>query len=58
MKVHGSCHCGDIGYEAEVDPAQVGICSCTDCQMLTGSAFRVSVPGSQDVSQIPGTEGQ
>ena len=44
MKVHGSCHCGDITYEAEVDPANVGICHCADCQMLTGSAFRVSVP--------------
>ena len=44
MKVHGACHCGRITYEAEVDPAKVGICHCTDCQMLTGSAFRVSVP--------------
>ena len=44
MKVHGACHCGQITYEAEVDPAKVGLCNCTDCQMLTGSAFRVSVP--------------
>ncbi len=42
MKVHGSCHCGSIKYEAEVDPARVTICHCTDCQQLTGSAFRVS----------------
>src|SRR5690348_18487015 len=44
MKVHGSCHCGAITYEAEIDPAKVGVCNCTDCQMLTGSAFRVTVP--------------
>lgn len=44
MKVHGACHCGRIAYEAEVDPEKVGLCNCTDCQMLTGSAFRVSVP--------------
>jgi hypothetical protein len=44
MKVNGACHCGQIRYEAEVDPARVGICNCTDCQVLTGSAFRVSVP--------------
>jgi len=25
-------------------PGARGICSCTDCQVLTGSAFRVSVP--------------
>ena len=44
MKVTGSCHCGQITYEAEVDPERVGVCNCTDCQVLTGSAFRVSVP--------------
>ncbi len=43
MKIDGSCHCGAIRYEAEVDPARVGICHCTDCQALTGSAFRVTV---------------
>jgi hypothetical protein len=43
MKVQGACHCGRIAYEAEVDPERVTLCNCTDCQMLTGSAFRVSV---------------
>jgi hypothetical protein len=27
-----------------VDPDRVTICHCTDCQSLTGSAYRVSVP--------------
>jgi hypothetical protein len=44
MKVHGRCHCGAIRYEAEVDPATATICHCTDCQMLTGSAYRANVP--------------
>jgi hypothetical protein len=44
VKVHGRCHCGEIVYEAEIDPAQVSICHCTDCQTLTGTAYRVSVP--------------
>jgi len=44
MKVQGSCHCGEVTYEAEIDPDKVNLCNCTDCQMLTGSAFRVSVP--------------
>lgn len=44
MKVHGSCHCRSITYEAEVDPGRVAICHCSDCQALTGSAYRVSVP--------------
>jgi hypothetical protein len=43
MKIHGGCHCGNIRYEAEVDPAGVGICHCTDCQTLSGSAFRLVV---------------
>lgn len=44
MKIDGSCHCGAITYEAEVDPAKVAICHCTDCQTLSGSAFRTVVP--------------
>jgi hypothetical protein len=43
MKVEGGCHCGEITFEAEVDPAAVRICHCTDCQTLTGSAYRVTV---------------
>ena len=44
MKVDGGGHCGNIRYEAEVDPATVVICHCTDCQTLSGSAFRTVVP--------------
>ncbi|HME24749.1 MAG TPA: GFA family protein [Acetobacteraceae bacterium] len=44
MKVTGQCHCGQITYEAEIDPRQLRICHCTDCQRLTGTAFRAAVP--------------
>jgi hypothetical protein len=44
MHVHGKCHCGGVNYEALVDPEKTSICHCTDCQNLTGSAYRVSVP--------------
>ncbi len=46
MKIDGSCHCGFIKYEAEVNPEEVYVCHCTDCQSISGSAFRwaVSVP--------------
>jgi hypothetical protein len=44
MRVHASCHCGAIRYEATVDPGATAICHCADCQKLTGSAYRVSVP--------------
>ena len=43
MHIDGGCHCGHITVEAEVDPSAVSICHCTDCQNLTGSAFRVTV---------------
>jgi hypothetical protein len=43
MKVDGRCHCGQIAYEAIVDPEKVTACHCTDCQMLSGSAYRVSI---------------
>src|SRR5581483_4061856 len=49
MKVTGSCHCGKISYEAEIDPAQVRVCHCADCQRISGSAFRANV------TTLPGT---
>lgn len=39
MQIDGACHCGHLSYEAELDPEQVGVCHCTDCQTLSGSAF-------------------
>ena len=51
MKVEGACHCGRIAFEAEIDPARVSVCHCADCQTLTGSAFRLAVPGAG--SEIP-----
>jgi hypothetical protein len=44
MKLHGSCHCGDVTFEAEGDPEKVSVCHCTDCQTSTGSAFRTNIP--------------
>ena len=48
MKIEGGCHCGNITYRAEVDPNTVGICHCTDCQTLTGSAYRANIPAPAD----------
>ena len=44
MKVEGRCHCGQITYTAIIDPERVTVCHCSDCQMLSGSAYRASVP--------------
>jgi hypothetical protein len=54
MKIDGSCHCGLITYEAEIDPDQVEICHCTDCQSLSASAFRVVVPAAADKFSMSG----
>jgi len=43
MKIDGRCHCGYITYQAEIDPEKVMICHCSDCQTLSGSAFRTVV---------------
>ena len=49
MKIDGNCHCGNIKYEADIDPGKVYICHCTDCQSISGSPFRwaVSIPAEK-----------
>ncbi|MFT3691298.1 GFA family protein [Paenirhodobacter sp.] len=54
MKVDGRCHCGHITYLAEIDPKQVSICHCTDCQQLTGSAFRVTATVPREAFRLTG----
>jgi hypothetical protein len=54
MHIDGGCHCGKITYTAEVDPEKVGICHCTDCQTLSGTAFRVSVPATKANFKVKG----
>jgi len=52
MRIDGQCHCGFIRYEAEIDPAKVAICNCTDCQTLSGSAFRTVVPSEKGTFKL------
>lgn len=42
MNITGSCFCGAVSYEAELDEGRVGICHCRDCQIFSGSAFRMA----------------
>ena len=48
MKIDGACHCGFITFEAEVDPEKTTVCHCADCQTLSGSPYRASVPTTPD----------
>jgi len=43
MHIQGACHCGSISFTAEIDPARVMACHCTDCQVLSGAPFRAVV---------------
>ncbi len=56
MHVDGSCHCGCIRYEAGIDPGKVIICHCTDCQVLSSSAFRMVVLAEQGTFRLLGGE--
>ena len=49
MRANGGCHCGAIKFTAEVDPERITICHCTDCQIMSGSAFRT-------VAQVPAAD--
>ena len=54
MKIHGNCHCGKISFTALVDPMDVTVCHCTDCQILSGAPFRASVRANREGVQIEG----
>ena len=52
MKVEGGCHCGQVTFRAEVDPDQIEICHCTDCQTLSGSAYRTIAPAREGTFEL------
>ena len=54
MHIDGRCHCGQISFTAEIDPSRVMVCHCTDCQTLSGSAFRVAVAAPIDTFVLHG----
>jgi hypothetical protein len=43
MHIDGACHCGAVTFTADIDPARVMLCHCADCQVMSGSAFRIVV---------------
>ena len=56
MKIDGGCHCGALTYEAEIDPDGVTMCHCTDCQKMSGTAFRTVVrAGEAHFTMLSGT---
>jgi hypothetical protein len=55
MLIDGACHCGLISFTAEIDPSRVMVCHCTDCQVQSGSAFRLIVAAPIGKFSISGT---
>jgi hypothetical protein len=55
MHIDGGCHCGAIALTAEIDPASVMLCHCTDCQVLSGSPFRHVVPAPIESFAVTGS---
>src|SRR5262245_27499681 len=49
MKIDGSCHCGYVKFEAEVDLETTTLCNCTDCQTMRGAPLRAVI------TALPGT---
>ncbi len=55
MRIDGACHCGAIRFTAEIDPARVMVCHCTDCQVMSGGPLRAVVPAPLASFQVSGT---
>ena len=48
MNIDGTCLCGQIKFEAIIDPETATICHCTDCQINSGTAFGYVVGAIND----------
>ncbi len=55
MRIDGRCHCGQVSFTAEIDPDRVFLCHCTDCQAMSGSAFRMIVQAPTESLRLTGT---
>jgi len=54
VRIDGGCHCGRITFDADIDPEKVGVCHCTDCQTLSGSAFVAYVQVPKEAFRLRG----
>jgi hypothetical protein len=48
----GRCVCGAVRYRLTAEPLTLYACHCADCQALSGSAFRLSMPVRRDTLEI------
>lgn len=50
----GGCLCGAIRYECEGDPASVGLCECSRCQVSSGSVGLIGAVWPKESVKIDG----
>jgi len=53
IMIEDSYHGGSNIYQPTIDPEKIGICHCTGCQTLSGSAFRTGALASKDSFRVP-----
>lgn len=54
-RIEGGCLCGNVRYQADTEPAFIGVCHCRDCQHFTGSAFATVVGVQASSLELTGT---
>jgi hypothetical protein len=54
-EIKGRCRCGKVTYSSAADPVFVGICHCTNCQKMTGSAYSAVVAVPTPTLAVTGT---
>ncbi|MCH9670825.1 MAG: GFA family protein [Gammaproteobacteria bacterium] len=54
MEIEGGCHCGKVSYKATVNPNNVLLCHCADCQVMSGGPYRTIVPTREDNFELDG----
>ena len=48
LEINGACQCCDISWQTTNNPALVGVCHCTNCQTVGGSAFQFTTPVARE----------
>ena len=48
----GRCVCDAVQYRLTAEPLTLYACHCTDCQALSGGAFRISMPVLRDAVEV------
>ena len=52
----GGCACGQVRYKIVDEPLFTYACHCTDCQTLSGSAFRIGVSVEEELFEMTSGE--